>query len=675
MKLHNNKYNKQSGMSSIVFVLLVGLAITASTVGVMHSVKNTQQINSASNAITHAQNGTWSGVAAFQKYLDTLDATALTELPAELDIDMEPQYGDLAARNITVNNEPDGSLRIIADIINVHAAAKSSYAVRTVYGLDTGGSDADAEPLPPILGFEDSLTIDGGIEFADAGLPAGIVVDGDVLIDGVNINPVDTISATGTVELGSNVEATNVFANDDVILNSNTVTNVKTQGTFTARGGSSVTNLWANGEVLINAAGRFENVNTLDSITVSMAGGGGHGTLNAGDKITTTVGPIDHLRAVGDIKMSQWSAIDTAISMGKITCVAPHWSNYNSIKANGVTTNCKSDDTVVSGASETVAVMDPVTSVAAVEYVVDVWEMKDQANYFIEWDSVVNRIKVTVNNVNNLPDGSEYYLGSYDAQGKTPPHLDYLCESVNDSGNCTLPSTPTLPLCFGTSLSTRCISYDTGTNAWHLDPSQTAPGVLLFDGDIKLENGEAVSTILASGDISTAGGLVVASANYAGYNRVCLADGDHVYSKSKSRYVYTYAEYYPTNLCDKSQATYMPSTLGNVGLAAGGFHPDDADNVFSGGNIDLDASTEISGAVLAGNVLTTQGSVRIKGMVVAAGGAEGLDGLNSLSGNTVIDLNTSGDYDPFDLPDISAANGPDSLDTEVGARVLWVRTL
>jgi len=641
MNLQNNNIYKQSGMSSIVFVLLVGLAITASTVGVMHSVINTQQINSASNAITHAQNGTWSGVAAFQKYLNTLDAAELAELPAELAITMEPQYGDLVARNISVNNEPDGSLRIVTDIVNVHAAAKSSYAVRTVYGIDTGAGGADAEPLPPILGFADSLTIDGGIEFTDAGLPAKIIVDGDVLIDGVNINPLET----------------------------------KTQGNFTAQGGSSATNVWANGEVLLNASGRFENVNTLNSINVTRAGGDGHGMLNAGDEVTTSVGPIDHLRAVGDINMSQWSAIETAISMANVNCVAPHWSEYTSIKANGTTINCASDSSVINGASETVAVMDPVPAVAPVEFVVDVWELKEDANYFIEWDSGVNKIKVTVNNVNNITDGSEYYLGSYDAQGKTSPYIDYLCEIVNIHGKCTQPNTPTLPLCFGRSLSNGCISYNSATGTWQLDPSQTVPGVLFFDGDLNLTSEEAVSTFLASGDISTSSGVVVSSVNFGGYNKVCLADGAHVTSRSQTRYVDTYSEYYPTNLCDKSAAEYIPTALGNVALAAGGFHPDDGGDVFSGGNIDLDSSSLISGAVLAGNVISTQGQVIIKGMVVAAGGAEGMEGSNSLSGHTEIDLNSGVDYDPFNLPVISAAHGSSSSNTEVGSRVMWVRTL
>ena len=88
MKNAQSKIKKQAGGVSIVFVLLIGLAITASTVGVFQSVKNTQQINSATNAITHAQNGTWSGVVAFQRYLDTVQANQLTNLPTELDIVM-----------------------------------------------------------------------------------------------------------------------------------------------------------------------------------------------------------------------------------------------------------------------------------------------------------------------------------------------------------------------------------------------------------------------------------------------------------------------------------------------------------------------------------------------------------------------------------------------------------
>ena len=672
MKNAQSKIKKQAGGVSIVFVLLIGLSITACTVCVFQSVKNTQQINSASNAITHAQNGTWSGVVAFQRYLDTLQANQLTNLPTELDIVMNSQYGSLAARNITASPQADGSMNVVADIVNTHAAAKSSYAVRVVYGVSP--SNLPPAPLPPVLGFEDSLDLSGSIEFTNSGMPVDIAVDGDIVIDGVGISPLNTVSSTGTVELGSQVVVENVLANDDVTINSNDVATVRTTGNFTANGGSSVDNVWANGDVLINASGRFDTVSALGNISVT-SGGAGQGTLTAAQMIIANTGTADHMRAVGDIDINHWSTINSVISMGDISCVGTSWNNFTSLSANGNLLNCKTDVSAVSGASQTVMVMAPVQDVPEPSHVIDVWKMKPQANYFVEWDASVSRIKVTVNQINNIADGSEFYLGDYNASGSTPPYIGYLCESVNGSGKCMAPSTPTLPLCFGQSLWQGCVTYNTGTDTWQFDPSQTPPGVIMFDGNVRLVNREAVSTILASGDIETGGGIAITGVNYAGYDRVCTAEGSHVTSHSRPRYIESFTQYYPSNLCDLAQAKYLPSVVGNIGIAAGGFHPKDGGSVFSGGNIDLSAQTVISGAALAGNVIRTQGHVTIRGLVLAAGGAEGTDGENELSGRTEIDLNSTGTYDPLVLPDLSDGPSLSAALPQNVTRVLWVRAL
>ncbi|MEY4589507.1 MAG: hypothetical protein RL497_1583, partial [Pseudomonadota bacterium] len=70
----------QNGIATVLIIVLVGLGLTATSMGIIHSVRSTQQKQIAAHAITHAQAGAWTGVEVFRRYLASLTTVQLTAL-------------------------------------------------------------------------------------------------------------------------------------------------------------------------------------------------------------------------------------------------------------------------------------------------------------------------------------------------------------------------------------------------------------------------------------------------------------------------------------------------------------------------------------------------------------------------------------------------------------------
>ena len=645
---------KQSGLASLVFVLLVTLVITSSTTNVVKTIRNTQEVSTAVNATSHAQAATWVVAEAFRIYLQSLNVLQLQAINQGdiVPVTMDPIFGNLTAQIDTAVQNASGNFDISATIVNRHAASRSSASLKVAYDVNVVTTPRNPMPPTPTVNFNDSLNINGGIELLNNGNPVNLSVDGDVDIGGVSVNPINSIYATGTVEIDSRVTVDSIFAEDDVILRNTIAQTVRTLGNLTAEGSATVFNSQANGDIHIDASGRFEQVSSRQNITVTR-GGAGQGVLNAaGDITVTSTGSIDSLSAKGDINFGNWFTIGEAVSEGNIRCTSPHWSPTESITANGSLINCGSTvDKFTAGANNTVTTIAEITPGTLTLPEIDVWTLRDSANYFVEYNSDNNSIEVTVNNVNGLPDGSVYKLARFQQSGA--PYIDYLCSTVGSDGKCTSPSTPTAPICFGYSLNNDCITYNTGTNTFRIFPNTTAPGVIFFDGNLEVGNGHSMSTILASGNIKTSGNFRLWAANRGSYEYICAANADQAPSAVRTRYTEAYSTHYPVNLCDIANSDYLPTSVGNIGLAAGGINPDINENphgLYSGGDIDLGSSTDIVGGVFAGNFLQTNGNVNIQGAVSAGAQGDPNSSNNSLGARTVIDFATVGDFDPLDTP-------------------------
>lgn len=675
---------QQKGIATVLVVVLVGLALTATSLGIMHSIRNTQEKHVAVNAVTHAQTGVWAGAEAFRRYLIELDETTLEGLTGELTIGLPSEYGSIVAKNITSTATGSGGFRVTADIVNVHDAARSSAALGVAYETTAAGC-SPCSPTVDSVNFNDDLNISGGIElWGDTGQSIDLNVNGNVNIGGVNINPLEAINATGTVTIGSDVVANSIYANDDVTLYGTDVTTVVTLGDFYANGDAAVDTLRANGSVIIEASGRFESVNAVNDITVRMSGASGHGFMKAGGQFTANAAKIDRVEAVGNVTINTWEYITEVISEGNISCVGNTWLNTDLISANGSLINCAAENAsnpkIEDNAANNVVPIDPEVAFSMSAAVIDVWTLKSQANYIIEKDEY-DRVIVTVNNVAGIADGSEYIIASYPGGYGGSYYSHYLCETTSSTdswANCTAPVDPLIPICLGSSLSNGCISYNTWTNSFNVNPNFTAPGIMFFDGDVELGNGAGVTTILASGNVKTYGSFKTDSVNYGGYDKVCLADASHVTNSDagiqaqlRARYTAEYSVHYPTNLC--SGGAYTALQVGNVGIAAGGIDPS-GDGSYSGGDINLGALTEITGAVLSGNILKTGGDVTIYGVVSATSlKQQGVED-NTLTGKTTIDLRRSSEnYNPQDVPFLDTSS--ESTSSTATSKLLWARYL
>jgi hypothetical protein len=326
--------------------------------------------------------------------------------------------------------------------------------------------------------------------------------------------------------------------------------------------------------------------------------------------------------------------------------------------------------------------MNPVTPFTMPPVIVDVWALKDQANYIFQYDSTKSQTKVTVYNINGITNGAEFYIGSYDNDYKS-----FLCTVVNSSGKCTAPATPGKSICLGHSTWNPCISYGRIDNAdatssmgWTFDGVSAAPGIMWFEGGVNLNNGVNYTTILATKNVITGGQLELYSANYGGYNGVCLAQR---LGTANATYTSRFSNQYPTNLCDKTLGVYNPIPTGNIGIASGGFTGDPA--AFSGGVVKLGTNNQIFGAVLAGHSLTTGGQTVVHGYVTAAaqGGKIGGDGVaNTLGANSTIDLtSTVPTYTAADIPVMGVVPAPPtpsgsaSDDFKDRSKIIWSRYL
>ena len=675
---------REKGVASLIFVLLVSLAITAASTSVIQTIRKNQHISTAVNATTHSETGVWAAAEAFRIFLESINELSLQALSGDMDIVMDAAFGEMVVENIVVGPPIEPHLyRVSARIVNRHPVARSTSTLQVVYEVDSAGGGVEAATTS--VNFNDSLNVNGGIELTNNGNPIDLNVVGDVTLGGVSVNPINQINATGNVVLNSKVTVNAVYAGGDIELNNSIVQVVEALGDLVVTGDGTVQEIYANGDVTIQSSGRFEEVRSRKKILVK--GGGSQGILNAGETVVIqNSNGVDSVESIGDVDINAGGAtITSVVTEGDISCPGVWWKKTSFLSAEGTLHSCPPNGaaaaggggatiTVESGVDNTVGIIDELQPKPLAVATIDVWTLKDSANYFVWHDSATNRIKVEVNSVAGFTDGTVLTLGKYNG---SPPYLDYLCETVNGSGICTSPSTPTMPLCFGYSpWNAGCITYNTGTDTFSIAPNTTVPGVILFDGSVELANGHGISTILAAGNIKTSGSYKQWAANFGSFDKVCLANADHAASSVQARYTLAYSTHYPTNLCDIPAVDYTPNQAGNIALAAGGINPDPSINptgAYSGGDITLGSSSDIVGAVLAGNELSTGGSTTIQGAVTA--GAHGDIGSgNSLGGSTTIDFSSTEDFDTTDIPDFGGG-GPPTVTLIPTAKFVWARTL
>lgn len=625
----------QRGMATTFVMLLTGMAMTVTAMGMVYGIRSAQEQQMASHATVPAESRAWEGVELVRLYLLDLATQTPTTLAEDRLLSLTGTLTtNINGLTISVSEPYSKTTGIIgfniSSAVAVNGAAGATATLQAFYNVKLGSGSGSGTPAPspggPVLTFSKTLNLTGSITFK--GNPVTkIKVKGDATLSG-SVTGLQNLQATGDIVIGSGIQVDEVFANGTLTLNGSASTlKGSALGNITLNSGGSQGVLYTNGDMTISN-GSVSNANALGKIVSTT--GGTLGTLNVGKTIAISNGTTTEANGVGDITVTGWPSINRLNSRSKVTCPSPYWYPLGTIKAQS-TSGCPVTPAVVAPTSVTVTLFTPLTAIAVETVKVDAYEYKAASNYLFEY--VNGKRQVTVQNINGLTSGV-YYLGNYPQQNGRG-YNDFLCKSVDSSNNCTSPAAPdstTRTLCQGQSSYNGCITYSNGT--WTVSGKNLAPGALWFKGNLQMSNGEYYNSVIATGNITTSGAHVLYAVNYAGYPVIC----NNRFLKDSTA---DFAGMYPTNFCNVSGAKLISNSLGNVGYLAGSF----TNSVFSGGVITLGASSNVYGSIIAGDVFLTEGSSTVHGYVTAA--AQGNTTTNNWGGSTLIDMSNLPDsYSP-----------------------------
>lgn len=659
-----NNYKNQQGIATVLIVLLVGVSMTALAMGLVRSVKSTQQTQTAVHAVTHSQSAAWAGVNIFKDYLNQLTFDDVKNLstnnPMSISVNSMAQALSVAIINVDATQANTLGILVTANVTATDAAADSSSTIQVVYQVHNATCNL-CQLLEAAINLYDDTTLGGDITIlAPAGETSTVNIKGDVSARNIAFNGVTRLNSTGDVTLGSAIPLVEVYTNGNLYLEgSANVEKASALGTITTSGSGHADLMYANQDISLGG-GAVAIANSRSDIAIT--NWANHGELHAGGNVLAT-SPVQKIRAKGNVEQRAWADAQDIIAEGNVTCPGNSWSVFTRIRAGGSTVNCTTSGDIQSGSNETVAVMDELVPFEQTQPRIDAWAVKASANYIFEYE--FSKIKITVKNVNGVPDGI-YYLGDYPDDGSTG-YRDYLCTAVDNRGNCTAPATPFKTICNSFSTSNNCISYKIPSKTWEVNGRNLPPGVAWFDGNLDLANGRYYNTFVATGDLASSNDHQTMAPNYAGFEAVC----ENAYPQYPST---RFEGMYPTQLCDIDNGELKYEALGNIAYLAGGFDPSTG-GVYKGGNINLRASNSVYGTVLAGNNLKTFGDIRIFGYISAAA-HQALTTDNELGGRTYVDMSNLPDsYRPQEIPSFDGNACGSTCNPPSGPTILWTRYL
>lgn len=656
---------KQQGMATVLIVLLVGVSMTAIALGLASSVKSSQKTQTAVHAVTHAQSAAWAAVHMFQDYLNELNFEDVEKLNTDSDvaINVTNMHQALAITIVEVDTSKKSTegIFVTANIRAHDSSADSTTIIQVVYQVENTICDL-CQVLSAAINLYDDTVLGGDITISTpAGESSTVNIKGDVNAKNIAFNGVTRLNATGDVTLGSAIPLQEVYTNGNLILDgAANVAKASALGTITTINNGHADLMYANQAISL---GGGAITTAYSRSNISITNWAIHGELNAGGDVLIA-SPVQKVRAKGNVQQTQWADARDIEAEGNVTCPGNSWNMFDRIVAGGSLINCISNTNTQVDPTVNVAVMAELVPFEQVQPRIDAWALKGSANYAFEFN--LGKIKVTVSNVNGINDGV-YYLGDY-PDDDTTGYRDYLCDAVNGSGTCTLPVAPNKTICHSYSTTNNCITYDNATKTWRLDGRNLPPGVVWFEGNLTLANGRYYNSFITTGDLNTSNDHETAAPNYIGYDAICENDYPQYPSER-------FADMYPTQLCDKTTSSMTYSAVANIAYLAGGYNPTPG-NVYSGGDIILNASNSVYGTVLAGNNLKTFGDIRVYGYISAAA-HQSFTTENDLGGRTIIDLsNLPASYRPQEIPSFIG----DSCQTVCtpptdGPKILWTRYL
>lgn len=688
----------ERGAATILTILLIGMGLISVSLGAMHVVRSTQERQLAAHAQVNAQAGVWAAVEAVRVNLQSLTKDQLTTLAYPQTWTITGSDSLTQQANITDVDPPISpavDFKITAVITARDTAAKASSSVEVVYSVEPGIVGGPLT-LSGVLDFYNDLKTTGGITLnAEGNQGLDFNVDGNFTATSAGISGTGFrhINVTGDILLDSQVSAAVLRGRNVTLRQSARAARVEAwgipEGDVGSKGkegdgkkestccGNITFDSWpkvndvdvdvatvakANGNVK-STTGKVPTIQARRDVTI---GGLGTGSVEALGNITLSwPESIGNVLAGGNLTIqANNKSTGTKVGFGKVTCPGGNSNNKHVIKAS-LAANLDSNCNGTIDSSIVPPTITPVEEVKLLRPVVDAWALKASANYAIEY-AANGTLSVKVNNVNGITNG-DYFLGHYGAEQW------YICSSVDTNHQCTSGEKSTAtPFCINSDENTVCFSPDTTRKTLDIKadskPAGLLPGVIWFNGTLKLAGGPFFNTFVATEDIVTYGKFKVYSVNY-GSDYEIDGNSNAICKNQTPEKIAAFNGRYPTNFCSAS-LDFIAHPLGNIGLFAGGYSQSNP-NTYVGGKIILDNDTKVYGTVVAGNILETRGASHIYGYVSAAGLQEVADQKNEMVAELKIDLTKRpANYTPDKIPNTNNNGG---VSSPAKAVVLWSR--
>ncbi|CAN5279482.1 hypothetical protein BH10PSE18_BH10PSE18_13580 [soil metagenome] len=668
---------RQRGMATILVMLLVGLSLSATVLGLMHHIRGTQDQSLSLHAQTQAQIKAWTGVSIVKGYLKQLQESGhLADLATAMDaaaakgspgVTLTMTGIDGITARVTSTSTPmpaggDPTLYAveITGVTAVGTRAEASSTLQVVFkvGSTTAGTNTN------VVSFNKNLQLGGSIQVqGEAGKSYQINVRGDLSTGGNSITGVSIIKSTGSIDIGSGSSFDTLQANGDIRLTGSVSgqQNLQARGNICLSGAAAAKGtVRANGSVVGNGSAAFGDVSTIgisDNTGTVLCGAR---QLEWGVDLQGNSSAAN-VATKGSVQINSGSISGTLLAEKNL--VDTNWGGTEHGAVGGTVTGA--DPATTTWVTVTPGLQVPVASVSEIAISTanfNANEIESAANYVFKIDGNGYKV-ITVRNVSGIASG-DYFLGDYDGGYK-----DYLCTSLapgstSGSPKCLLPAVSTaVTICKGYSDNNNCFGYGNGT--WTLNGTSIAQGIAWFKGNLTVGNGTYFNTFIATGNIASSGSTVIYAPNYAGYSG---AVNGVTYAPTGICANSYFPKLFPTQFCNSTAKTYDYSAsngLGNYALMAGSTNG----TTYSGGGIALGSSNAIYGSIKAGNEFGSGGSTTVYGYITAL--AQGTSTSNAMGASTTIKLtNLPAGYDPG----ANGAGGGSSGSTN-GVIALWSRYL
>lgn len=732
-RIHPRPPQHQRGLATILLVMLVGLALTATALGVAHGVRGAQDKTLTMHAATLAQMRSWSGVELLRQYLrsENMASPPWSSLPWTVTMTgVDPST--LSAQLVSVTG-PDSAGRYIVTADLTGAGAGATTTVRAIYSVTRPAvsSTNNQGPAVDVADFYYDLDMSGGITIKGDN-NANFNVMGNVKLDNASITGINAIHATGNATIGSGIKVNQIYAN----------------GNVTLTGSSAILSVSALGNVIDNSSGTQGVINSNGSVTISngvansvnamgaiiASSGGSHGILNSNSTLSVSNGLVNTANAIGNVTLSG-GTIKTTNTMGSV-----NWSSTGTgaiaINANGSVIYAAAggaiaalgDVSLTGGGATSVRTMSNTYvrgyggigllqgkgNLQVDQYAAVIGTIGGALTKLQQWNTNVlvtllagflppNVATVSLTPIAALQPyelsrpvvdafslkSAANYVFEYQSTGYTRVSVravggiatgsyalvsdasrkDFLCPLASFSA-----SSKSCALS-GNTLKTICEGYSPQNSCFTYASAGagkwTIAGISLAPGAYWFDGDLEVSTgTYFNTFIAT--GHIATSGQHVTKSPNNAGDGPVCTNSPSDGVTQTalFAGLVPTNFCNSATAALTLDSLGNIAFLSGAYR----DGVFSGGNIILGASTKTYGTIVAGNMFNSGGSTTVYGYVAAAGQATLSGNNNALGGSTTLDLTAlPSTYTPDVLP--CTGHCTPTTSTSGDATVMWTRYL